>query len=401
MMKKSWIVFFLMLMLTIFSAWGSEFNAGPWRFYLRTTHADIPFIIEFSYKGKNLVGTLKNGKEKILLDEIRFNKRNLVIPLQTYELSLELTLQDENAMSGYLVRHNKNPIVKTPVIGSFGIKKRFSFNEKKVPGINLQGKWSLIMTDENNQKSPAIGNFTQKGRRISGSILTGTGDYRYLDGIVSENSFEAASFDGVYNYLFKGQIKNGKLEASLLSNSLTKITGSLDPNAQLPDAYKQTEIKDLKFIFPDLMGQSVALTHEKFKNKPVVVQIYGSWCPNCVDEMNYLIPWYNKNAKRGVEIIALAFERSLSIKDATKQLKKVQKKMNVPYVILQAGSTAEDRPSDKLPGLQNFISFPTTIFLNKNHEVVKVHAGFNGPSTGEFFENWKEEFNTTIDGLLK
>ena len=108
-----------------------------------------------------------------------------------------------------------------------------------------------------------------------------------------------------------------------------------------------------------------------------------------------------KNSKRGVEIISLAFERSLSIQDATRQLKKVQKKMNVPYVILQAGSTPEDKPSDKLPGLHNFISFPTTIFLNKNHEVVKVHAGFNGPSTGEFFEDWKEEFNKTIDGLLK
>jgi hypothetical protein len=217
MMKKYWIVFFLMLLLTNFSAWGRELNTGPWRFYLRTTHADIPFIIEFSYKGKNLVGTLKNGKEKILLDEMKDTTGNLVIPLQTYELSLELTLQDENAMSGYLVRHNKNPIVKTPVIGSFGIKQRFSFNEKKVPGVSLEGKWSLTMIDENNQKSPAIGNFTQKGRRFSGSILTGTGDYRYLDGIVSENSFEAASFDGVYNYLFRGQIKNGKLEATLVS----------------------------------------------------------------------------------------------------------------------------------------------------------------------------------------
>ena len=117
--------------------------------------------------------------------------------------------------------------------------------------------------------------------------------------------------------------------------------------------------------------------------------------------MNFLIPWYEKNNKRGVEIVALAFERSLSIEEATRQLLKVQKKLNVPYVILQAGSTAEDKPSDKLPGLTNFISFPTTIFLNKKHEVVKVHAGFNGPSTGEYFEKWKVEFNQTIDALVK
>jgi hypothetical protein len=117
--------------------------------------------------------------------------------------------------------------------------------------------------------------------------------------------------------------------------------------------------------------------------------------------MNFLIPWYLKNAKRGVEIIALAFERSLSIEEATRQLLKVQKKLNVPYLILQAGSTSEDIPADKLPGLKNFISFPTTIFLNRKHEVVKVHAGFSGPSTGEYFEKWKEEFNQTVNQLLK
>ena len=117
--------------------------------------------------------------------------------------------------------------------------------------------------------------------------------------------------------------------------------------------------------------------------------------------MNFLIPWYKNNHKRGVEIIALAFERSLSPEEANKQLLKVQKKMQVPYTLLQAGSTAEDKPMDKILGLKNFISFPTTIFLDKKHKVVKVHAGFSGPSTGEFFETWKKEFNQTVNGLLK
>ena len=66
-----------------------------------------------------------------------------------------------------------------------------------------------------------------------------------------------------------------------------------------------------------------------------------------------------------------------------------------------AGPTSADKPMDKIPGLKNFISFPTTVFLNKKHEVVKVHAGFTGPGTGEFFEQWKKEFNETVNGLLK
>ena len=401
MMKKTWITLCLLLINIHFEAFAKDLNAGPWKFVLKSTYADIPFIIKFKYKNKKLVGVLQNGTENIPLDEIKYSDNTLSIPLQSYELSLELTQQDENSLSGYLIRHNKNPVVKTPIIGLFGTKERFDLASQKAPTINLTGKWALEMVDENITKSPAIGTFTQKENRFSGSILTPTGDYRYLDGHVSENTFEAASFDGVYNYILKGVVKNGKMEASLLSSSITKITGSLNPKAQLPDAYKQTKIPEVKFIFPDLRGQNVTLTHEKFKNKPVVIQIYGSWCPNCIDEMNFLIPWYNENAKRGVEIIALAFERSLSIEDATRQLLKVQKKLKVPYVILQAGSTSEDKPAEKLPGLVNFISFPTTIFLNKKHEVIKVHAGFNGPSTGEFFETWKSDFNQTINEMLK
>jgi thiol-disulfide isomerase/thioredoxin len=313
---------------------------------------------------------------------------------------MELRQQGENSLVGHLIRKNKNPQVKTPVVGAYGYKLRYPEKMKKST-IDLNGKWTLELKDENDQKSPAVGVFKQIGNVLTGSIVTPTGDYRYMEGVVQKDKFEAASFDGVYNYVFRGTIKDGKLIGEIASNALTKVTGSKDEKAHLPDAYKQTELPQLKFIFPDLKGQSVSLTHPKFKNKPVIVQIYGSWCPNCMDEMNYLIPWYHKNNKRGIEIVALAFERSLSPEAARIQLLKVQNKLKVPYPILKAGSTSEDKPADKIQGLKNFISFPTTIFLNRKHEVVKVHAGFNGPSTGEFYETWKKEFNQTVDELLK
>jgi thiol-disulfide isomerase/thioredoxin len=400
MMKKFWILFGLMLMFISLNALAAPISAGPWRFVLKMTHAEVPFIIDFKYKKKKLTGILRNGKESIPLNEITVKDDEISIQLPIYEISLELTQKGKKTLVGDLIRHNKNPAVKTSLVGIHGSKKRYP-NKKVKPTINLTGKWTLSMEDEKQQVSPGIANLIQKGTRLSGSILTTTGDYRYLDGFVSNNEFEAASFDGVYNYVFRGVVKDGKMEAALLSNLKTKITGTLDAKAALPDPYKQTEIKELSFIYPDLKGQSVSLNHPKFKGKPVVVQIFGSWCPNCLDEMNYFIYWYNQNHNRGVEIIALAFERSLSIEGATRQLQKLQKKLQVPYTLLQAGSTAEDKPADKLIGLKNFISFPTTIFLDKDHKVVKVHAGFSGPSTGDYYKLWIKDFNDTIDGLLK
>jgi len=401
MMKKNIFALILLMVFIPKFSMAQAIKPGFWKFILKTDNADIPFLIKFRFQDQKLTGTLHNGGEKIPLLEMTTNDKSLLIPLGSYELVLELKIRDEKNLLGHLVRLNKNPVTKIPVFGIYGVKRRFEIKKDRPATVNIQGKWALELTSGGSEKISAIGQFVQTRNNFTGSILTPTGDYRYIQGQVFGEEFEGASFDGVYNYLFKGSLKNGLMEAQILSNSRTKVTGTKSDKATLPDALNQTQLSELKFIFPDLKGQNVTLTHEKFKNKPVIVQIFGSWCPNCIDEMKYLIPWYQKNSKRGIEVIALAFERSLGIEEATRQLIKVQKRFEVPYVILQAGSTSEDKPAEKLSSLKNFISFPTTIFLNKKHEVIKVHAGFNGPSTGEFYVKWQKEFNLIVDELLR
>lgn len=400
MMKKSWSIVVLLGLLMSFIASADTLKPGPWRFELKTAHAVIPFIIELKQNKGGFSGILKNGKESIELNEITVSDKNISIPIQTYEMSLEMEPPKDGQMTGFLIRHNKNPKIKTPAQAIHGESERFP-EEKSKPVIDLNGRWAVTLTDEDDKKEPGVIIFEQKGNNLNGSILTPTGDYRYFEGFVSGNEFEAASFDGSYNYLLHGKVKEGKMEARILSSYLTKIEGKKDDKAQLPDAYAQTQLETMSFEFPDLQGNKVSLNDKRFKNKPVIVQFFGSWCPNCLDEMNYFIPWYKENNKRGIEIVALAFERSVDHSEAKKQLTKLQKKRNIPYTLLIAGYTAEDKPMDKIKGLKNFISFPTTVFLNKKHEVIKVHAGFTGPSTGEFYEKWKKEFNTTVNELLK
>jgi thiol-disulfide isomerase/thioredoxin len=400
MMKKTWLIAALGALLTSFMAHAEKLDAGPWRFELRLGNVSIPFIIDFKQDKNGITGILRNGKELIPLSEVIVEKERISIPLQTYEMSLEMEPPKEGTMAGFLIRHNKNPKVKTAVFALKGEDERFP-EEKSAPKINLTGKWAIKLEDEEDKIDSGVIVFEQKGNTLHGSILTPTGDYRYMEGFVSGNEFEAASFDGVYNYVVRGRLKDDRLEAKILSNSTTKITGSKDANAALPNEYSQTQVSAMEFTFPNLKGEKISLKDKRFKNKPVVVQFFGSWCPNCIDETNYLIPWYQENHKRGVEIIALAFERSLDHAEAKKQLVKFQMKKKVPYPLLIAGYTAEDKPMDKIKGLKNFMSFPTTVFLDKKHEVVKVHAGFTGPSTGEFYKKWKKEFNATVNGMLK
>lgn len=400
MMKK--IAKFLTIASICWSslAISAELATGPWRFALKTLYAEIPFIITIKQENQHYVGILHNGKEMIKLNDISLNGDKVSIPLQNYEMSLEMKISGKDIMRGNLVRHNKDPKVETPVVAIHGLEERFSF-KKKGPHVDLTGKWAVTMKDPDGVTSPGILIFEQEGHTLHGSLLTPTGDYRYFEGYITGSSFEVASFDGVYNYLISGSVKDGKLSAAVSSGSKTEIHGKKDNNAKLPDAYEQTKLEKLSFSFPDLKGKKITLDDPKFKNKPVIVQFFGSWCPNCMDEMNFLIPWYKNNKQRGIEIVALAFERSRNEKEALIQLKKVQKKKRIPYTLLVAGTTSEDKPKNIIKGLENFISFPTTVFLNKKHEVVKVHAGFTGPGTGEYYEQWIGEFNKTVADLLK
>ncbi len=373
---------------------------GFWRFEMKTTYAVIPFVIKFKWKGKKLTGTLRNGKETIKLEDIYVKKDMIKIPLQNYENGLELEILNRKIMKGDFVRYNKNPEIRLPLHGKKGVQERYSGTYMD-PAADYTGEWQVTLKEEDGKESQGIVILEQKGPKLNGTIMSVSGDFRYFEGYVNGELIEAASFDGVYNYVFKGRINKGYMEAAILANYYTKVNGLRDPKAALPDPYKQTQLNKISFTFQDINGKKVSLSDPQFKDKPVIVNFYGTWCPNCVDETNYLIPWYNENNKRGVEIIALAFERSLSEAEARMQLTKVVKKKNIPYTVLMAGTTAEDKPMDKIPGLKNFISFPTTIFLNKKHEVVKVHAGFTGPSTGKYFELWKKDFNANVDELLK
>lgn len=400
MIKIFFCFFFLFTSLSA-SAARQVIKDGSWRFEMKATYGVIPFVIDFKYKGTKLTGVLRNGKENIRLPEIDIKKDRIKIPLQHYENGLEFTIENKETLRGEFVRYNKNPEVRIPVSGKRGGKRRYSGTWQD-PAADFSGEWAVTLEEEDGKKSQGVVIFEQKGSKLNGTIMSATGDFRYFEGFVNGELFEAASFDGVYNYVFKGRIQDKtKMEANAMANWKTQISGMKDPKASLPDPYKQTQIEKLDFNFQDIDGRKIGLADPKFKGKPVVVNFFGTWCPNCIDETKYLVPWYRENQKRGVEIIALAFERSLGDAEARMQLTKVVKKMKIPYTMLLAGTTAQAKPMDVIPGLKNFLSFPTTIFLNKKHEVVKVHAGFTGPSTGKYFEQWKKDFNHNVDELLK
>ena len=134
----------------------------------------------------------------------------------------------------------------------------------------------------------------------------------------------------------------------------------------------------------------------------MIVQIMGSWCPNCMDETRFLSDYYKKNKDRGIRIIALAYERTTNFDESKKSLQSFKNRFEVTYPVLVTPVAVNDslRTEKTLPQIKKILGFPTTIFIDKKGRVRKISTGFNGPGTGDHYEIFKKEFNEIIDHLL-
>jgi len=291
---------------------------------------------------------------------------------------------------------------------TFNEAKRFSAAHS--PTTNATGRWDATFTTKDKQVYKAIGEFKQEGTRLSGTFLTSTGDYRYLEGIVSGDSLVLSGFDGGHAFLFTGAlasnntITNGQFYSGAAGTETWKAIKNKD--IELPDGYEQTKLHEgetkLNFSFTSLDGSKVSINDERFKNKVVVVQILGSWCPNCMDETAFLSDYYNKNRDKGLEVIGLAYERTTDFQRSKESLMRFQKRFNVKYPILITGVTVSDpqRAEKTLPQLTQIKAFPTSIFIGKDGRVKKIYSGFSGPGTGEHYKKFVKEFDQMIKGLL-
>jgi thiol-disulfide isomerase/thioredoxin len=390
------------------AASGTALSAGTWRGVLSAQGQEIPFLFDVAEEGGRPTVTLRNGEERLKLDEITLAGDSTTIRLGVFDAALVVRADGTDKLKGAWVKYDAPKPYRVPFMATKGEQKLFPVSSAKPQ--SFDGTWSVTFKGDDGETYPAVGVFKQNGNDVSGTFLTTTGDYRYLDGQVDGNNLKVSTFDGSHGFLFTATrnsdtntIINGDFYSGKSGHETW--TGRLDANAKLPDANALTGMKPgqkrLNFKFPNIYeGGSISPTDPKYKGKVVVLQVLGSWCPNCMDETNFLAPWYEQNKQRGVEIIGLGFERTPDQKLASQKLLKMKQRMNVGYDLAVAGVANKDSASKALPQLAKVLAFPTTIFLDKKGEVRKIHTGFSGPGTGKYYEQETAEFNKTIDQLL-
>ena len=273
---------------------------------------------------------------------------------------------------------------------------------------DFDGTWETTFYSKDGKETPAVGIFQAEEGLLKGTFLTKTGDYRFLDGYTEQDTMHLYTFDGNHIYKFKAfKESDSILKGEYWSGktSYKTFVSKRNDAASLPDANSLTYLKDgydrIDFSFPDLEGKKVSLTDEKYKGKVVVLQIFGTWCPNCMDETRFLSDWYRKNADQGVEIIGLAYEIKPDFNYARDRVMTMKEKLDVPYDFLIAGTSSTESASESLPMLNRVMSFPTSIIIDRKGEVRRIHTGFSGPATGVYYEEFVDDFNQFMKGLLE
>lgn len=375
---------------------------------LREDGKQIRFHFDLKTENQKTVMYIINAAEKIRVDKIRYSADSVWIDMPVFESYFRAKRISDQRWEGSWTSAGSAQWSVMPFIAE--TQATVSAPALAPAVTDLTGKWAVTLTRPNGTTRPAIGDWQQKGNVLRGTVLAPSGDYRYLTGYVSGDELQLSTFDGSHAFLFTAKINS----ANQISDGMfySGATGKepwvaeRNENASLPDAaavFMREGEDRLHFRFRDLDKKWVSINDARFKNKVVIIQIMGSWCPNCMDETAFLSEYYRKNKQRGVEVIGLAYEYSTDFERSRSSLRKFKDRFQVQYPLLITGVTVSDtlRTGKTLPQLTPIKAFPTTIFIGKDGKVAKIKAGFKGPGAGAYHEELKKEFAATIDELLK
>jgi thiol-disulfide isomerase/thioredoxin len=248
------------------------------------------------------------------------------------------------------------------------------------------------------QKSPT---FTATFLRVDGDAGAHVGEF--VDGRFVLNHFDGARASQI-EVVHAGDsilvfLRNGRNTRAFTGfrPETARARGLPEP----ADFAAHTGVKDpdepFQFSFPNLDGVVVSNTDGRFTGQVVLVNIGGSWCPNCHDEAPFLAELDRTYRARGLEIVLLDFEELDELQNP-QRLPAFIKRYGIEYTVLVAGQT--DELNSKIPQATNLNSWPTTFFLGRDGTVRAVHAGFAAKASGAFHDQLRNEYISTIERLL-
>lgn len=388
----------------------SAYPMGGHRLALLTPGGDLPFGLALEGDGKgNLEAFLINGSERIKIPDVR-DDNGLVLGFPHYDSELRLAVDlGKSTMHGEWIKRRGKGKETRMRVASREPGPRFTMQKVSTAGDAWpNGSYRVTFAKS---KDPAVGVFApgeDSWTNCTGTFLTTLGDYRYLAGNSNGRAFKLSCFDGAHAFLFQGERQeDDSIKGDFWSSDSwhETWTGVADAKAELPDGWNLTKWrKDAQLgrgKYRDLAGEPHALTDPQFAGKVRIIEVFGSWCPNCHDHGEYMAELSRRYQDQNFQVIGLAFEHDEDFARSVRQVKAFTKRHDATFPILIAGLSNKSQATDSLGLVDKIRSFPTTIFVDKNDKVRGIYQGWSGPATGDAHKRLRQRFETLIDAMLR
>lgn len=386
---------------------------GRWSAWLESPGGPLVFGLDLERGDDGWAAWLVNGEERLPVPRVELSGDRLVLGMDHYDSEISATLTADGArLDGeWIKRRGPDAWTRLP----FGAEPGDPFACPSDHGTPLrEQRYRVTFASD---EVPAQGVFELDNDGCArGTFLTTTGDYRFLAGTVERRAADdprgrrqvtLSCFDGAHAFLFRHDVRpDGSLVGDFWSRESwhDTYTAVEDEAFALPDGFALTRAEptpDLGALaFPDLEGTPRRLDDPAFAGKARILQVFGSWCPNCHDASELMAELDRTYRERGLSIVGLAFELTGDHARDAEQVRRYAERHGVTYPLLIAGLSGKDDASAALPLLDRVRSYPTTIFLDGQGGVRAVYQGFSGPATGQAHRDLRAAFTGLVEELL-
>ena len=352
--------------------------------------------------------TIFNGKEVYQLSVKKRIGDTIVYQFPAQDAEWRVAFEkDFSEARGWWINYNKKVPVRYPIHLYMTLSEMLAKPDSIFP--ELFGRWKVLFEPGTPNEEVLVGVFQQEmNGRIFGSFLSETGDYRYLHGFAANGKLHLQTYTGYWAFVVEADL-NGSNEMSGVFYSGGKSRSAFkaikDETVQLRDESSLTYLikRDEPVLLKDLIKMNgrkttIDLAAEK---QLTLIQIMGTWCPNCLDETKLLQELQAEYGSKGLRVVSLAFEVGADTKKQRARLKNWMKSMNVTYPVYLAGTSSKDAASARFPMLNGIMSFPTALLVDQQGKIIAIHTGFSGPATGEAYTDLVKKYKQEIENALE
>ena len=362
----------------------------------------MPLTFEVGYPNGEIPEiTFVNGTERRVIKNVKIDGDSIFISLEPFDVAIKAKFTAMNWVGAYQKYYRNTSI---PFSAEFGKPRMMKKSVRPSP--TIENRWAITFSPESTDMSKGVGLFEQKGHIVTGTIMTQVSDYRYFEGIMDGDSIKLSCFDGAHAFAFLGQKSEDGWQGKMIYDDgySEPWVANYDANAELKNPFEMVEVEPgTHKPYYDLLGAGEgkdAIDPLKYVGKVLIIQLFGTWCPNSHDQTKYLVDWHDKNSDRSVAILAASFEANYSQEYGLNRLEDYREMNNIPYDMVLGGRLSKTGAAMPFPFMQRIEAFPTLVILDKLGYVRYVHSYFNGPATGEYYQAFDQRFNAIIDSLL-